>query len=239
MSLSHIPIIFYTKYQKSAWHVSCIVSADSPNIHSLHTNIHNNLLALEWNIVNNLVSVTSIILLTQYFWVQEVHTTGLFFINIIVKDVMISINNADQNNQRRHDLKELCYWNHHQSNVTSLTHWGRVTHICVSKQTIIGSDNGLSPGRRQAIIWTNAGKLLFGPPGTNFSEILIEIHTFSLKKMHLKMSSAKRRPFCLGFNVLKWSKKSFIQDLNKNKELNMLKSQIQHNWSLKKEWRIK
>ena len=29
-----------------------------------------------------------------------------------------------------------------------LTHWGRVTHICVSKLTIIGSDNGLSPGRR-------------------------------------------------------------------------------------------
>ena len=33
-----------------------------------------------------------------------------------------------------------------------LTHWGRVTHICVSKLTIFGSDNGLSPGRRQAII---------------------------------------------------------------------------------------
>ena len=37
-----------------------------------------------------------------------------------------------------------------------LTHWGRVTHICVGKLAIIGSDNGLSPGRRQAIIWTNA-----------------------------------------------------------------------------------
>ena len=36
-----------------------------------------------------------------------------------------------------------------------LTHWGRVTHICVGNLTIIGSDNGLSPGRRQAIIWTN------------------------------------------------------------------------------------
>ena len=32
-----------------------------------------------------------------------------------------------------------------------LTHWGRVTHICVGNLTIIGSDNGLSPGRRQAI----------------------------------------------------------------------------------------
>ena len=34
----------------------------------------------------------------------------------------------------------------------SLTHWGRVTHICVSKLSILGSDNGLAPTRRQAII---------------------------------------------------------------------------------------
>ena len=90
-----------------------------------------------------------------------------------------------------------------------LTHWGRVTHICVDKLTIIGSDNGLTPDRRQAIIWTNAGILLIGPLGTNFSEILIEILIFSLKKMRLKVSSAKRRPFCLGLNVLtEWSNNS-------------------------------
>ena len=84
----------------------------------------------------------------------------------------------------------------------TLAHWGRVTHICVSKLTIIGSDNGLSPDRRQAIIWTNAGILLIGPLRTNFNEILIEIHTFLLKKMHLIMSSWKWRPFSLGLNVL-------------------------------------
>ena len=83
-----------------------------------------------------------------------------------------------------------------------LTHWGRVTHICVGKLTIIGSDNGLSPGRRQAIIWTNAGILLIGTLGTNFSEILIEIRIFSFKKMGLKVSSAKWRLFCLGLNLL-------------------------------------
>ena len=83
-----------------------------------------------------------------------------------------------------------------------LTHWGRVTHICVSKLTIIGSDNGLSSGWRQAIIWTNVGILLIGPLGTNFSEMLIEIHTFSSKKIHLKMLSVKWRPFGLGLNVL-------------------------------------
>ena len=61
--------------------------------------------------------------------------------------------------------------------------------------TILGSDNRLAPGRRQAIIWTNDGILLIWPLGTNFNEILIEIHTFSFKKIHLKMSSGKWRPF--------------------------------------------
>ena len=61
---------------------------------------------------------------------------------------------------------------------TSLTHWGRVMHICVSKLANIGSDNGVSPRRHQAIIWTNAGILLIRLLGTKFNEILIEIHTF-------------------------------------------------------------
>ena len=83
-----------------------------------------------------------------------------------------------------------------------LTDWGRVTHICIRKPNIIGSNNDLSPGRRQNIIWTNDGVLLIWPLGTNFSEIFSKIHTFSFKKMHLKTSSAKWRPFCLGLNVL-------------------------------------
>ena len=89
----------------------------------------------------------------------------------------------------------------HQLHGHILNHWGRVTHICVGKPTIIGSDNGLPPDRRQAIIWTNAGILLIGPFGIYFSEILTGIQTCSFKKMHLKMSSAKLRPFCLGVNV--------------------------------------
>ena len=78
-----------------------------------------------------------------------------------------------------------------------LIHWGRVTHICVHSLTINVSDNSLSPGRRQAIIWTNAGILLIWPLGTNFSEVLIKIHTFPFKKMHLKLG-----PFCLSLIVL-------------------------------------
>ena len=75
-------------------------------------------------------------------------------------------------------------------------------HICVSKQTIIGSNNGLSPGWRQAIIWTNAGILFIGTLGANFSEIFSKIHTFSFKKMHLKMS-AKWLQFRLSLDVLR------------------------------------
>ena len=61
-------------------------------------------------------------------------------------------------------------------------------HISIDTITTIGSDNGLAPGRCQAISLTNGGIMLIGPFGTNFSEILIETHTFSFKKMHLKMS---------------------------------------------------
>ena len=114
-----------------------------------------------------------------------------------------------------HDMKsgELLFyvtridrWNYEPNDMTTCAddqpHWGWVTHICVSKQTIIGSDNGLSPGRRQAIISTNDGILSIRHLGTNVSEILIKIHTFSFKKIHLKMSSGKLRPFCLGLDEL-------------------------------------
>ena len=100
-----------------------------------------------------------------------------------------------------------------------LTHWGRVTHICVSQLTIIASDNGLLLGRHQAIIWTNDGILLIWPLGTNFNEILIEIHSFSFKKMDFKMSSGKWRPFCLGLNVLR-----LFYPLQSSKQQNIISS---------------
>ena len=56
-----------------------------------------------------------------------------------------------------------------------------MTHICVSNLNIVGSDNGLSPDRRQAITWTKDDFLTIGALGTNFSENWIEIRTFSLK----------------------------------------------------------
>ena len=80
-------------------------------------------------------------------------------------------------------------------------HW-LPTELCVSYLTIIASDNDWSPGRRQAILWSNAGILFIGPLGTNLSEILIKIQTFSFKQMHLKMLPGKWQQFCAGLNVL-------------------------------------
>ena len=91
-----------------------------------------------------------------------------------------------------------------------LTHWGRATHICVGKLTIIGSDNDLSPGRRQAIIWTNAGILLIEPLGTNVSESLnrnsnIFIYENAQEKGVCEMASILSRPQCVNtlFSVVK------------------------------------
>ena len=95
--------------------------------------------------------------------------------------------------------------------------------------TIIGSDNGLSPARRQAIRWTNAGILLIGPLGTNFSEILIGIQAFSFTKMHFKMLSAKWRPFCLSPNVL-------TLNMQNTFEKDLLIQQIQYHGITQNRW---
>ena len=73
----------------------------------------------------------------------------------------------------------------------------------ISKLNNIGSDNGLSPGRRQeAFSGTNARILLDGPLGTNFNEILIENNTLPFTKIHLNLLSGKWRPFSPGLNEL-------------------------------------
>ena len=82
----------------------------------------------------------------------------------------------------------------------ALTRWGRVTHICVSNLTIIGSDNDLR--RRHDSILTNAGILSIRILGTNFSEIRIGILSFPFKNMLLKISFVKCRPFCLVLVVI-------------------------------------
>ena len=84
-----------------------------------------------------------------------------------------------------------------------LTPWGRGCLYASLKWVIFGSGNGLLPVGCQAITWNKDDLLSIGPLGTNFSETLLELQTFLLKKMQLKMSHAKWRSFCLGLNVLK------------------------------------
>ena len=67
---------------------------------------------------------------------------------------------------------------------------------------IIGSDNGLSPDRHQAIILTNADIMSIAPLETYLNEILFEIQKFSFQEMYLKMLSVKCQALCLGLNVL-------------------------------------
>ena len=64
----------------------------------------------------------------------------------------------------------------------------------------------------QIMAWrrpNNAGILLIWPLGTNFSEMLIEILRVSLRKMRLKGSYAKWRPFCLGLNLSNWGNAAY------------------------------
>ena len=83
------------------------------------------------------------------------------------------------------------------ANARGAFHKNAVPSICVALNNAsvtwasIGSGNGLSPVRRQAIAWTNAGLLSISLLGTNFSEIRLGILSFSFKETHLKLSSAK------------------------------------------------
>ena len=96
--------------------------------------------------------------------------------------------------------------NDHKCIPVVLTHWGRVTHICVGKLTTIGSDNGLAPSKRQALIWTNAGILLIGPIETNFSDVWIGIQTVSFyenafENVAHEMASILYRPQCIKYYI--------------------------------------
>ena len=71
-------------------------------------------------------------------------------------------------------------------------HVFRLTPICIRNLTLIGSDNDLSPDQHQAIIKTNAGILSTGPLGINFSEISMEIQTFSFQENVLEIVVCKR-----------------------------------------------
>ena len=71
--------------------------------------------------------------------------------------------------------------------------------VCVDILTIIGSDNGLSPGQRQAIIWTNDRILSIRPLGIRNSYIFIQEYAF--EKVFCKMGVILSQPQCVNFIV--------------------------------------
>ena len=66
-----------------------------------------------------------------------------------------------------------------------------MTHVYIDNLAIIVSDNGLSPGRCQAIIWNNTGIFLIGPLGIIFSQILIEIITFLFDPFEIHLNPVR------------------------------------------------
>ena len=66
---------------------------------------------------------------------------------------------------------------------------------------IIGLNYGLSPRRRYAMIWTNAGILFILPFWTKFSEILIEIHVY-IQENAFENVVWEMADIFLGLNVL-------------------------------------
>ena len=81
-------------------------------------------------------------------------------------------------------------------------HCGWVTHICVGNLTIIGSDNDLSPGRRQVIIWTNSGIFLIG----HLSKSIHFIQENAFKAIVCRMAAILSRPQYVNTNGIQmWS----------------------------------
>ena len=102
----------------------------------------------------------------------------------------------------------------HSNKSWKLNQWDRVMHMVINRTTIIGSDNGLLPGWHQAVIWPISEIVLIGTFGkNNCSETLIEMYTFSFKKMHLRFLSENCWTFCLGLNVLTNRDKEVLRTL--------------------------
>ena len=120
-------------------------------------------------------TLTDYTMVFRIFIFYNMHAYLLYFIHLLLYYDFIGL------------LRYICTY--------AFTHWGRKTHICIREHASTGSDNGLSPGRRQAIIWTIAGILSIGPSGTNFCEMSVDIYTLLSKNNTSKMSSGEAGQF--------------------------------------------
>ena len=83
-----------------------------------------------------------------------------------------------------------------------LTHWSRVTHMCVNRLTSINSDKGWLLGCRQAIIWANVAILLIGPSQTSM-KFKSKFKHFLWRKIYLKSRQQSGVHFD-PISMLKW-----------------------------------
>ena len=86
--------------------------------------------------------------------------------------------------------------------IVGLTHWGRMTHICVSQLITIVSDNGLSPDRRQAIIRKKWWNIVIWTRGKKFQwnlnrNFYIFIQENAFENVVWKMATILSRPQCV------------------------------------------
>ena len=93
------------------------------------------------------------------------------------------------------------------NHIPILTHWSRVTHICVSKLTNIGSDNGLPPSRRQAIISTKCWYIVNWSLGNKFQWNLnqnqyIFIQENAFESVVCEMAAILSQPQCVKLSIM-------------------------------------
>ena len=164
------------------WSLHC------PKLNALITSVMQRPQAITWTNIS--LVYWHIVCVTQLHWVKEIHMMSKWRLvsnitcwwNIISwwfwTFFVVYVYNWDSlwlGGELMIYCPSAVPWGHSRAGqqsggIVALTHWGRMTPICVSKLTIIGSHNDLSPSQCQAIIWTNAGILLIGPLGTNSVE---------------------------------------------------------------------
>ena len=93
------------------------------------------------------------------------------------------------------------YW--YTNHVNGLINWGRVTHICVSKINHHWSREWFVAWSAPSHYLNQCWIIVHWNLKNKLQWNLNKICTFTFKKMHLKMSSVKWRPFCLGLNMLR------------------------------------
>ena len=90
---------------------------------------------------------------------------------------------------------------YHETVIILMSHSGRLTHICVSKLTLIGSDKAWHLVGTKPLSELMLGYCWLDPQEQNSAKFNQNSYII-IKKIHLKMSSWYWWPFCLGLNVI-------------------------------------